>query len=71
MAFDKNNNSIFYIPHGGGPLQLLNEFMFHSMNQFLRKIPDLVRKPEAIIIISAHWEELTISITANQNPPMY
>jgi hypothetical protein len=61
----------FEVNHGGGPLPLLNEFMFHSVNQLLRKNPDLIRKSEAIIIISAHWEELTISITVNQNVPMY
>jgi 4,5-DOPA dioxygenase extradiol len=59
MAFYQNNNSIFYISHGGGPLPLLNDAFFNNMNEFLQKKPDLIQEPEAIII-SAHWEELTI-----------
>lgn len=70
MTNKKKKGSIFYIPHGGGPLPLLDEAMFHNMNKFLRKIPDTIQKPEAIIVISAHWEESTISIIASQNPSM-
>jgi 4,5-DOPA dioxygenase extradiol len=70
MVETNNKGSVFFIPHGGGPLTLLNESMFHNMNEFLRKIPDMIQKPEAIIVISAHWEASTISITASQNPPM-
>lgn len=70
MTEEKKNGTVLYIPHGGGPLPLLNEALFHNMNEFLRKIPSTIRKPEAIIVISAHWEESTISITASQNPPM-
>lgn len=70
MTGEKKNGTIIYIPHGGGPLPLLNEALFRNMNEFLREIPNTIQKPEAIIVISAHWEESTISITANQNPPM-
>ncbi len=71
MVDENQKGTVLFIPHGGGPLPLLNEAMFHAMNEFLRKIPDMIQKPEAIIVISAHWEESTISITASQNPPMY
>jgi hypothetical protein len=54
MAFYQNNNPTFYIPHGGGPLPLLNDAFFNNMNEFKQKNPDLIQEPEAIII-STHW----------------
>lgn len=69
VGTDQKGTALF-IPHGGGPLPLLNEAMFQNMNRFLRKIPETISKPEAIIVISAHWEASTISITASPNPTM-
>jgi 4,5-DOPA dioxygenase extradiol len=62
--------NILYIPHGGGPSPLLNEEGYEKMNPFLREFPATIPRPEAIIVISAHWEEPVISITAHKNPPM-
>jgi len=65
-----NNTTIIFIPHGGGPLPLLNEPGHAAMNRFLRAFPDTIDRPEAIIVISAHWEEPVISITAAASPPL-
>ena len=62
--------SILYIPHGGGPLPLLSEKGYEKMNPFLRGFPSSIAQPEAIVVISAHWEEPVVSITAHKNPPM-
>ncbi len=62
--------SILYIPHGGGPLPLLSEEGYERMNPFLREFPSTIPVPEAIVVISAHWEEPVISVTAHKNPPM-
>ena len=62
--------SIFYIPHGGGPMPLLREESHVPLNQFLRKLPATIPEPEAIVVISSHWEEPVVSITAHKNPPM-
>jgi 4,5-DOPA dioxygenase extradiol len=70
MTHTNQKGTALFIPHGGGPLPLLDEALFHNMSQFLRKFPDTIPKPDAIIVISAHWEETTISITASPNPPM-
>jgi 4,5-DOPA dioxygenase extradiol len=70
MPGANNKGTVLFILHGGGPLPLLNESMFHNMNEFLRKTAGMIQKPEAIIVISAHWEASTISISASQNPPM-
>jgi aromatic ring-opening dioxygenase catalytic subunit (LigB family) len=65
-----NNATIVFIPHGGGPLPLLNEPGHAAMSCFLRAFPDTIARPDAIIVISAHWEEPVISITAAASPPL-
>lgn len=65
-----NRATILFFPHGGGPLPLLNEPGHANMNQFLRAYPATITKPEAIIVVSAHWEEPVIAITAAPSPPL-
>jgi aromatic ring-opening dioxygenase catalytic subunit (LigB family) len=65
-----SNASILYTPHGGGPLPLLNEPGHAALNQFLRGFPATIAKPDAIVVISAHWEEAVIAITAAESPPL-
>jgi 4,5-DOPA dioxygenase extradiol len=65
-----DNATILFIPHGGGPLPLLNEPGHARMNQFLRAFPDTIEEPDAIIVFSAHWEESVIAITAAGSPPL-
>lgn len=62
--------TILYFPHGGGPLPLLNDPGHAKLNRFLRGYPDTITKPDAIVVISAHWEESVISITAAQSPSL-
>jgi aromatic ring-opening dioxygenase catalytic subunit (LigB family) len=65
-----SNANILYIPHGGGPLPLLNEPGHAALNQFLCGFPATITKPDAIVVISAHWEESVIAITAAESPPL-
>ena len=65
-----SNATILFIPHGGGPLPLLNEPGHAAMNRFLRGFPATIEKPDAIVVISAHWEEPVIAITAAASPPL-
>lgn len=65
-----NKATILYIPHGGGPLPLLDEATYGNLNTYLRGFKDSKNKPDAIVVISAHWEESVISITASPKPPM-
>ena len=62
--------TIIYIPHGGGPLPLIDEANNKNLNAYLRSIPQTVKRPDAIIVISAHWEAPVISITASAKPPL-
>lgn len=38
--------------------------------KFLREFPAKIRKPSAILLISAHWEEDKATLTAAQNPAL-
>ena len=40
------------------------------MNRFLQAWPATIEKPDAIIVISAHWEEPVVSITAAPAPSL-
>jgi aromatic ring-opening dioxygenase catalytic subunit (LigB family) len=59
-----NRATVLFIPHGGGPLPLLGEPSHAGMNRFLQDWPATIAKPDGIIVISAHWEEPVVSITA-------
>ena len=62
--------SVLFIPHGGGPLPLLDDPGHAALNRFLRAWPASVAKPDAIVVISAHWEEDVVSITASAAPTL-
>ncbi len=59
-----------FIPHGGGPLPLLDDPGHLGMNRFLRAWPQSIKRPEAIIVVSAHWETEVVSITASPRPEL-
>jgi 4,5-DOPA dioxygenase extradiol len=59
-----------FIPHGGGPLPLMNDPGSISLADFLRQYPATIPRPDAIIIVSAHWEEEVIRITSAASPEL-
>ena len=61
-------SNILYISHGGGPLPLLGEQSHRDMVQGLRTISSQIKRPEAIIVISAHWETESVEIINNKAP---
>ena len=65
-----NNAQVIYISHGGGPLPILGEVSHEAMNRFMRRLPSLIKKPEAIVVISAHWECGIPTVLSAQNPTM-
>ena len=66
----KGNESILFIPHGGGPLPLLGHQPHAKLVTFLQEIPKRITKPSTILIISAHWEEDVATITSSANPSL-
>ena len=48
---------IVYFSHGGGPLPILGDPGHKAMVDFMKRLPAQLRKPDLILVISAHWEE--------------
>ncbi len=61
---------IIYFSHGGGPLPILGDPSHDAMNDFMKKLPAMIEKPEAILVISAHWEESQVTIQSGSQPEM-
>lgn len=57
-----------FLSHGGGPLPLLGDPAHEELVRGLRAIAGAIDRPEAIIVISAHWEESVATITGAANP---
>jgi len=60
----KNKPSVLFLSHGGGPLPLLEDEGHKEMANCLEKIAAHLKKPSAIIVVSAHWEEGVPTITS-------
>src|SRR5580700_12340793 len=66
----------FYIPHGGGPCFFMDWTMgprdtWDNMAAWLKAMSGAVGpKPDAILAISAHWEEPEFTVTAAAEPPL-
>ncbi|MFT3930932.1 MAG: class III extradiol ring-cleavage dioxygenase [Spongiibacteraceae bacterium] len=65
-----NAHKALFISHGGGPLPLLGDPNHRDMVDCLQQIAALIPKPEAIVVVSAHWEERVPTITAGANPEL-
>ncbi len=62
--------NVLYISHGGGPLPLLGDAGHTEMNTRLRQIAADIKKPAAIICVSAHFEATPIEILSAAQPPL-
>ncbi len=63
-----NSAAIIYIPHGGGPLPLMGHQGHGNLVGFLKKTPALLPEPDAVLVVSAHWEMDIPVITSGENP---
>ncbi|MCR6652710.1 MAG: dioxygenase [Cellvibrionaceae bacterium] len=59
-----------FLSHGGGPMPLLGDESHQEMIACLQQIATLLPKPDAMVIVSAHWEATVPTITAGANPPL-
>jgi len=71
MQNQKKRAQIVYFSHGGGPLPILGDAGHKAMVDFMRQLPSRLRKPDAVLVISAHWEESTATLLGAQKPPMF
>jgi len=72
MVTEKSDcpGQIIYFSHGGGPLPILNDPTHLKMIQFMQGLPAIIQKPDLIVVLSAHWEENTITIQSSSQPAM-
>src|SRR5690554_6326990 len=61
---------ILFLSHGGGPMPLLGDVGHKEMIDCLQKISSILRKPSAILVVSAHWEEKIPTMTSGANPSL-
>jgi 4,5-DOPA dioxygenase extradiol len=71
MSTSANTPSpVLYLSHGGGPLPLLGGAGHQNLINFFRDITPTLGKPSAILVISAHWEASTATITSGATPSL-
>ena len=61
---------ILFVSHGGGPLPLLGDPAHTEMVACLEELAKRLRRPSAILVISAHWEEGRPTVTAGTMPSL-
>jgi 4,5-DOPA dioxygenase extradiol len=62
---------IVYFSHGGGPLPILGDASHQAMVDFMRRLPTRLRKPDVVLVISAHWEERVATLLGASTPAMF
>ena len=67
---EKQLAPVLYLPHGGGPLPLLGRTGHGAMIDFMEAIPAEIGKPDAIVLISAHWEADQPTVTGGARPAL-
>jgi 4,5-DOPA dioxygenase extradiol len=67
----KKQTNIVYFSHGGGPLPILGDPSHQAMMEFMRHLPAQLPEPEAILVISAHWEQAQATLLGAAKPPMF
>ena len=67
---DRTGN-IVYFSHGGGPLPILGEPSHATMVDFMKQLPRNIDKPDAILVVSAHWEEDTPTLIGHGSPSLF
>lgn len=64
------NPNVLFLSHGGGPMPLLGDEGHNEMVQCLKNIATQIKKPSAILVVSAHWEESIPTITLGGSPSL-
>lgn len=63
-------SDVLFLSHGGGPMPLLGDPGHREMVERLTDFATRLRRPSAILVISAHWEASVPTITAGAHPPL-
>jgi 4,5-DOPA dioxygenase extradiol len=66
----EKRGQIVYLSHGGGPLPILGDPSHAAMVKFMQELPSQLHEPDAILVISAHWEESVVMLQSAAAPGM-
>jgi 4,5-DOPA dioxygenase extradiol len=61
---------VVYLSHGGGPLPLLGDPGHAAMVEFMLRLGPKLRRPDAILVVSAHWEEPVATVQGGAAPDL-
>jgi aromatic ring-opening dioxygenase catalytic subunit (LigB family) len=61
---------VVFLPHGGGPMPLLNEPNHRSLTAFLQSLGRELPRPQALLVVTAHWESNEVAISNSARPSM-
>ena len=61
---------VLFIPHGGGPLPLLQDPAHRRLTTFLSGVGKTLGQPRAMVVISAHWEQVRCTVQTNPAPAL-
>ena len=76
MSHDAKRLPTLFISHGGGPWPFMESAfgppgMWDDLEAFLRGIDHGIgHRPQAVLVISAHWEEARPTVNSGQQPPL-
>lgn len=62
--------SALFISHGGGPMPLLGDPGHAEMIAGLQLLARQLPRPDAIVVISAHWEAAQATLTSGAHPAL-
>ena len=67
---------VAFIPHGGGPWPFVDlglpKAEVDGLAQYLRSVRTLPKTPpRALLVVSAHWEAPTPTVTTAAQPPLF
>ena len=64
----------YFVSHGGGPWPWMKDQWgdaFAKLEASLQDIPRQIgKRPKAVLVVTAHWEESEFSLSASLQPPM-
>ncbi|WP_431276050.1 DODA-type extradiol aromatic ring-opening family dioxygenase [Variovorax ureilyticus] len=74
MSSTNSRLPTYFISHGGGPWPWMKKEMGHAYDKLEASLADMPRQigrqPDAILMVSAHWEESAFTVQGNPHPPM-
>ncbi len=62
-----------FISHGGGPwpwMEFGPQNPYRVLQEYLKDIPKHLGRPQAVLVISGHWEERDFTVMTHAQPPM-